>query len=80
MRRFLLVTSAAAALAFGLGSSASVAHADGPAPAAPAVSDADKAKWGEHMGDLPFVIGAKGGLEASVASGHTPMYFFTATW
>jgi hypothetical protein len=77
MRKVLILTSLAAALAFG---HVPVARAEGDAATAPAVSDADKAKWGDHMGDLPFVIGAPSGVAAAAASGHTPMYFFTATW
>ena len=58
------------------------ARADEPgsAPAAPPVSEADRAKWGDHMGSLPFVIGYESGMKAAAATGRTPVYFFTATW
>ena len=80
MRSRLIVPSLVAVIAFGLGAAARADDTGAEAPAAPAVSDADRAKWGDHMGDLPFVVGAESGGKAAAASGRTPMYFFTATW
>jgi hypothetical protein len=51
-----------------------------PAPASDAPDPAERAKWGAHMGDLPFVVGFEKGTKAAAASGRQPMYFFTATW
>ena len=45
-----------------------------------AASDAEKEKWGEHMGDLPFVVGYDKGMKEVEFTGKPPMYFFTATW
>ena len=47
---------------------------------APAADSAEKEKWGEHMGDLPFVVGYEKGMKAAATSGLPPLYFFTATW
>lgn len=41
---------------------------------------AEKAKWGEHWGDLPFVVGYEKGMEEVEFTGRPPMYFFTTTW
>ena len=77
MRRFLVVsfTSAVLAAAFAPG-----ARADGPEVAVPAADPAERAKWGDHMGDLPFVVGYEKGMKAAATSGRPPLYFFTATW
>jgi hypothetical protein len=37
-------------------------------------------KWKDHMGDVPFVIGSKRGVEAAQASGKPLLLFYTATW
>lgn len=79
MRSFLSVTSAAAAV-LALSLFADVRADEGAAPAGPAVSAEDRAKWGDHMGDLPFVVGSEAGAKAAAAAGRTPLYFFTATW
>lgn len=50
-----------------------------PAPA-PAASDAEKEKWGEHMGDLPFIVGYAAGMKEVEFTGKPPMLFFTTTW
>jgi|SoiMethySBSTD1v2_1073268.scaffolds.fasta_scaffold4749881_1 hypothetical protein len=50
-----------------------------PSPA-PAASEAEKQKWGEHMGDLPFIVGYEKGMKEVEFTGKPPMYFFTATW
>lgn len=64
----------AAALALSVGSFATAA------PDSSAPSASEKAKWAEHMGDLPFVIGYAKGMKAVENTGKPPMYFFTATW
>lgn len=51
-----------------------------PAPAADTVSAAEREKWGEHMGDLPFIVGYEKGMKEVEFTGRPPMYFFTATW
>jgi hypothetical protein len=72
------VSLAAAAV---LAAFAAPLRADEPgAPTAPVLSEADRAKWGDHMGDLPFVVGSEAGRKAAAAAGKTPLYFFTATW
>lgn len=38
------------------------------------------AKWADHMGSLPFVIGFDKGMAEVELTGKPPMYFFTATW
>lgn len=38
------------------------------------------AKWKDHMGDIPFVVGQAEGMRVATSSGRQPMYFFTATW
>lgn len=59
-----------------LGLFAAPASADDvPDPAA-----AEKAKWGEHWGDLPFVVGYEKGMKEVEFTGRPPMYFFTTTW
>jgi hypothetical protein len=51
------------------------------APAgADAAADAERAKWGEHMGDLPFIVGYEKGMKEVEFTGKPPMLFFTATW
>ena len=47
---------------------------------APAADSAEKEKWGEHMGDLPFIVGYDKGMKEVEFTGRPPMYFFTATW
>ena len=47
---------------------------------APAADSAEKEKWGEHMGDLPFVVGYAKGMKEVEFTGKPPMLFFTATW
>ena len=56
------------------GSFAGVAPADGTA------ATAEHEKWGEHMGDLPFIVGYDKGMKEVEYTGKPPMYFFTATW
>jgi hypothetical protein len=80
MRRSVIVPSVATFLVLALGWAASPARADGPEVTAPAADAADRAKWGDHMGDLPFVVGYEKGMKQAAASGRQPMYFFTATW
>jgi hypothetical protein len=80
MRRIVIVPSVAALLVLALGWSAPAARADGPEVTAPVVDAAERAKWGDHMGDLPFVVGYEKGMKQAAATGRTPMYFFTATW
>ncbi len=46
----------------------------------PAADTAEKEKWGEHMGDLPFIVGYEKGMKEVEFTGKPPMYFFTATW
>ena len=46
----------------------------------PAADAAEKEKWGEHMGDLPFIVGYDKGMKEVEYTGKPPMYFFTATW
>ena len=46
----------------------------------PAASEEEKQKWGEHMGDLPFIVGYEKGMKEVEYTGKPPMYFFTATW
>ncbi len=78
MRRIALVASFALFLA--LAGRPSTARSEEPTGAAPAADAAEREKWRDHMGDLPFVVGhAKGNAQAA-ASGRPPMYFFTATW
>lgn len=50
------------------------------APSAPAATPEEMEKWGEHMGDLPFIVGQEAGLKDVEFTGRPPMYFFTATW
>ena len=47
---------------------------------APAAESAEREKWGEHMGDLPFIVGYEKGMKEVEFTGRPPMYFFTATW
>ena len=47
---------------------------------APAADSAEREKWGEHMGDLPFIVGYDKGMKEVEFTGRPPMYFFTATW
>jgi len=71
------------ALALGLSAAAlGLVGTSGPA-AADAVADpaaAEKAKWAEHCGDVPFVVGYEKGMREVEFTGRPPMYFFTATW
>ena len=46
----------------------------------PAADEAEKAKWGEHMGNLPFIVGYEKGMKEVEFTGKPPMWFFTATW
>jgi hypothetical protein len=50
--------------------------ADSSAPAA----TGERAKWAEHMGDIPFVIGSANGMSEAEFSGKPPIYFFTADY
>jgi len=72
------------AIVLGLGAVAAPADAGDdkapPAKTAPAAADADREKWGEHMGDLPFIVGYEKGMKEVEFTGRPPMYFFTATW
>jgi ABC-type sugar transport system substrate-binding protein len=45
-----------------------------------AADEAERAKWGEHWGDLPFVVGYEKGMKEVEFTGRPPMYFFTTTW
>jgi hypothetical protein len=45
-----------------------------------AADAAEKEKWGEHMGDLPFIVGYEKGMKEVEFTGRPPMYFFTTTW
>jgi predicted outer membrane protein len=45
-----------------------------------AAADAEREKWAEHMGDLPFIIGYAKGMKQVELTGKPPMYFFTTTW
>lgn len=47
---------------------------------APAADSAEKQKWGEHMGDVPFIVGYEKGMKEVEFTGKPPMWFFTATW
>ena len=60
----------------GLGALCPMTRAGDEAPAA----DAERAKWGEHMGDLPFIVGYEKGMKEVEFTGRPPMYFFTTTW
>ncbi len=53
---------------------------DATAAAADTVSPAEREKWGEHMGDLPFIVGYAKGMKEVEFTGRPPMYFFTTTW
>jgi ABC-type sugar transport system substrate-binding protein len=64
-----------AALAFAAGAAAVLAFGSSAGAA-----DDEKAKWAEHTGDLPFVIGYEKGMKEVEFTGRPPMYFFTATW
>jgi len=46
----------------------------------PGDGKAEREKWAEHMGDVPFVIGYEKGLKDVEYTGKPPMLFFTATW
>ena len=76
--------SGAWALALALAASGAVvspvpaAADDPPAPANPA--NAEREKWGEHWGDLPFIVGYEKGMKEVEFTGRPPMYFFTTTW
>lgn len=65
-------TTLGIAVVLGLGAVA-LLGASGPARAA----DADRAKWAEHMGDVPFVIGFDKGMKEVEFTGRPPMLFFT---
>jgi hypothetical protein len=65
------------ALALGIGALGAVAR---PERAALAADAAEKEKWGEHMGDLPFIVGYEKGMKEVEFTGRPPMYFFTTTW
>jgi hypothetical protein len=43
-------------------------------------TEAELEKWGDHMGDVPFVVGSRRGLEAAKVTGKPLMIFYTATW
>jgi hypothetical protein len=45
----------------------------------PAADEAEKAKWGEHMGDVPFIVGYEKGMKEVEFTGKPPMWFFTGT-
>ena len=77
MRRFLVASFTSLVLASMF---APAARADGPEVAVPAADAAERAKWGGHMGDLPFGVGYEKGMKAAETSGRPPLYFFTATW
>lgn len=47
---------------------------------APAADEAEQAKWGKHMGSLPFIVGYEKGMKEVEFTGNPPMWFFTATW
>ncbi|MGE3966031.1 MAG: hypothetical protein AB7I09_18185 [Planctomycetota bacterium] len=40
----------------------------------------DRAKWADHMGDIPFLLTYAKGLAESKLTGRPMMVFFTATW
>lgn len=48
--------------------------------AANEADDAERKKWADLMGDLPFVIGYERGLKEVEFTGKPPMFFFCATW
>ena len=77
MRRFLVASFTSLVLASMF---APAARADGPEVAVPAADAAERAKWGDHMGDLPFVVGYAKGMKEVEFTGKPPMLFFTATW
>lgn len=68
------------AAALGLGMLGVVSPAACGGDAAPDAAKAEREKWAEHMGDLPFVIGYEKGMKEVEFTGKPPMYFFTATW
>lgn len=39
--------------------------------------DAERSKWAEHMGNIPFVIGYEKGMKEVEFTGKPPMLFFT---
>jgi hypothetical protein len=79
--RFALVLSLCAVGVVGAAAMAGDDKAPPAKPAAPPASaDAEREKWAEHMGDLPFVIGYEKGMKEVEFTGRPPMYFFTATW
>lgn len=39
-----------------------------------------RAKWADHMGDIPFMLTYQKGLAESKLTGRPMMVFFTATW
>ena len=51
-----------------------------PAKPAPAPADAEREKWAEHMGDVPFVIGFEKGMKDVEFTGKPPLVFFTADY
>ncbi len=75
------------AVALGLGLLAALA-ASAPAGGDKAPGDAqpssggqaEREKWAEHTGDVPFVFGFANGMKEVEFTGRPPMYFFTATW
>ncbi len=46
----------------------------------PPAADAERTKWAEHMGDLPFVIGFDKGMKEVEFTGRPPIVFFTADY
>ena len=84
-----LVVAALAAGAAGAGGARALADEAGPGAGKPppaagtgagAGAAAEREKWGEHMGDLPFVVGYEKGMKEVEFTGRPPMYFFTTTW
>jgi hypothetical protein len=74
MRSSSLALAAALGLAL-VGTVVTASAGDSSAP-----TKQEKEKWGDHMGDLPFVIGYAKGMKQVENTGKPPMYFFTATW
>jgi hypothetical protein len=40
----------------------------------------DRAKWKDHMGDVPFVLGSEDGMKEVTKTGKPPLFFFTADY